>query len=265
MVVEVAQASPAMLDQAVRRCYLLNQLAISPLVSVGDGAGAKPAVRVYQAPIVPMAPERNALTETRVSSDRPNDPNVSPEFAGLRASLHRDGVRPDSSPAERADLPPTAAVAEAQPATDGSGSTTLDAPVSFQLLIASTGRWLWVEALAEGLVRQEQLQLIQAMGRVLDGPGVSIQHLQFDWPMVNHPHLPKDINAARQSVAGQLQRLAKDASATGIILLGTATLPFVSEALNLLRLAVPGTVDMLAKPEMKRQTWSVLKPHVSAR
>jgi len=210
-----------------RRYYLLNQLGISPLVSVGDGAGAKPAVRVYQAPIVPTAPESNALTETRGGSDRSNDPNASPEFAGLRASLHRGSVRPDSSPAKRADLPPTAAVAEAHPAT--------------------------------------QLQLIQAMGRVLDGPGVSIQHLQFDWPMVNHPHLPKDINAARQSVAGQLQRLAKDASATGIILLGTATLPFVSEALNLLRLAVPGTVDMLAKPEMKRQTWSVLKPHVSAR
>ena len=30
MVVEVAQASPAMLDQAVRRCYLLNQLGNQP-------------------------------------------------------------------------------------------------------------------------------------------------------------------------------------------------------------------------------------------
>ena len=103
-----------------RRYYLLNQLGISPLVSVGDGAGAKPAVRVYQAPIVPTAPESNALTETRGGSDRSNDPNASPEFAGLRASLHRGSVRPDSSPAKRADLPPTAAVAEAHPATDGS-------------------------------------------------------------------------------------------------------------------------------------------------
>ena len=134
--------------------------------------------------------------------------------------------------------------------------------MTFQLLIASTGRWLWVEVLSDGLIRQEQLQLIQAMGRILDGPKVATKHLQFDWPMASHPQLPRDINAAKQSVAGQLQRLAKDASASGLIILGDEAMPFIGEAINLTRLEVPSTVTMLQEPQRKRDAWAVIKPHV---
>ena len=160
---------------------------------------------------------------------------------------------------------PAQAVSEKTTVDSSSASVQASAPsVTFQLLIASTGRWLWAEVLSDGLIRQEQLQLIQAMGRVLDGPKVAIKHLQFDWPMASHPQLPKDINAAKQSVAGQLQRLAKDASASGLIILGDEAMPFISEAINLTRLEVPSTVAMLQEPQRKRDAWAVIKPHVIA-
>ena len=190
------------------------------------------------------------------------------DIAALRATLRSTNANPRAKPAESANVEarvPAQAVSEKTTVDSSSASVQASAPsVTFQLLIASTGRWLWAEVLSDGLIRQEQLQLIQAMGRVLDGPKVAIKHLQFDWPMASHPQLPKDINAAKQSVAGQLQRLAKDASASGLIILGDEAMPFISEAINLTRLEVPSTVTMLQEPQRKRDAWAVIKPHVIA-
>ena len=261
----------AVLSQEQRRRYMLDQLGIAPLISICDGVAAKASVRIA-APATtthechPQDMSSGAKVDSAVASDGVADGVA--DIAALRATLRSANANPRAKPAESANVEarvPAQAVSEKTTVDSSSASVQASAPsVTFQLLIASTGRWLWAEVLSDGLIRQEQLQLIQAMGRVLDGPKVAIKHLQFDWPMASHPQLPKDINAAKQSVAGQLQRLAKDASASGLIILGDEAMPFISEAINLTRLEVPSTVTMLQEPQRKRDAWAVIKPHVIA-
>lgn len=265
----------AALSQEQRRRYMLDQLGIAPLISICDGVAAKASVRIA-APATtthechPQDMSSGAKVDSAVATDGVADGVADgvTDIAALRATLRSTNANPRAKPAESANVEarvPAQAVSEKTTVDSSSASVQASAPsVTFQLLIASTGRWLWAEVLSDGLIRQEQLQLIQAMGRVLDGPKVAIKHLQFDWPMASHPQLPKDINAAKQSVAGQLQRLAKDASASGLIILGDEAMPFISEAINLTRLEVPSTVTMLQEPQRKRDAWAVIKPHVIA-
>ena len=265
----------AVLSQEQRRRYMLDQLGIVPLISIRDGVAAKASVRIA-APATtthechPQDMSSGAKVDSAVASDGVADGVADgvTDIAALRATLRSANANPRAKPAESANVEarvPAQAVSGKTTVDSSSASVQASAPsVTFQLLIASTGRWLWAEVLSDGLIRQEQLQLIQAMGRVLDGPKVAIKHLQFDWPMASHPQLPKDINAAKQSVAGQLQRLAKDASASGLIILGDEAMPFISEAINLTRLEVPSTVTMLQEPQRKRDAWAVIKPHVIA-
>jgi len=261
----------ATLSQEQRRRYMLDQLGIAPLISICDGVAAKASVRIAAPAMTtnerhPQDMSSGAKVDSAVATDGVADGVA--DIAALRATLRSTNANPRAKPAESANVEarvPAQAVSEKTTVDSSSASVQASAPsVTFQLLIASTGRWLWAEVLSDGLIRQEQLQLIQAMGRVLDGPKVAIKHLQFDWPMASHPQLPKDINAAKQSVAGQLQRLAKDASASGLIILGDEAMPFISEAINLTRLEVPSTVAMLQEPQRKRDAWAVIKPHVVA-
>ena len=265
----------ATLSQEQRRRYMLDQLGIAPLISICDGVAAKASVRIAAPAMTtnerhPQDMSSGTRIDSSVASDGVADGVTDgvADIAALRATLRSANANPRAKPAESANVEarvPAQAVSEKTTVDSSSASVQASAPsVTFQLLIASTGRWLWAEVLSDGLIRQEQLQLIQAMGRVLDGPKVAIKHLQFDWPMASHPQLPKDINAAKQSVAGQLQRLAKDASASGLIILGDEAMPFISEAINLTRLEVPSTVAMLQEPQRKRDAWAVIKPHVVA-
>jgi hypothetical protein len=246
----------ATLLQEQRRRYMLDQLGIAPLISICDGVAAKASVRIAGPTDSDGLADNGGVTDSDGLTD----------IAALRATLRSANANPRAKPADSADVEarlPAQALSEKTTVQSPGASLQASAPsVTFQLLIASTGRWLWVEVLSDGLIRQEQLQLIQAMGRILDGPKVAIKHLQFDWPMASHPQLPRDINAAKQSVAGQLQRLAKDASASGLIILGDEAMPFISEAINLTRLEVPSTVTMLQEPQRKRDAWAVIKPHV---
>lgn len=246
----------ATLLQEQRRRYMLDQLGIAPLISICDGVAAKASVRIAGPTDSDGLADSGGVTDSDGLTD----------IAALRATLRSANANPRAKPADSADVEarlPAQALSEKTTVQSPGASLQASAPsVTFQLLIASTGRWLWVEVLSDGLIRQEQLQLIQAMGRILDGPKVAIKHLQFDWPMASHPQLPRDINAAKQSVAGQLQRLAKDASASGLIILGDDAMPFISEAINLIRLEVPSTVTMLQEPQRKRDAWAVIKPHV---
>lgn len=246
----------ATLLQEQRRRYMLDQLGIAPLISICDGVAAKASVRIAGPTDSDGLADSGGVTDSDGLTD----------IAALRATLRSANANPRAKPAGSADVEarlPAQALSEKTTVQSPGASLQASAPsVTFQLLIASTGRWLWVEVLSDGLIRQEQLQLIQAMGRILDGPKVAIKHLQFDWPMASHPQLPRDINAAKQSVAGQLQRLAKDASASGLIILGDEAMPFISEAINLTRLEVPSTVTMLQEPQRKRDAWAVIKPHV---
>jgi hypothetical protein len=234
-----------------------------------DAPGAAPVRRLHapapqNAEMANSQGESAAVTNAR-STDRASSPRLkdSSAIAAMRANLSQaSGSKAGSTQGATAGGAVEAAVPETSVAAIGRVDKVPE--LKFTLLIAATGRWLWVEYLDTGLIRNDQLQLVQAMGRVLEVSSTSIRHVQFDWPLVDHPQLPKDLNAARQSVAGQLQRLAREASASGIVVMGEQTRGLISEAINLTRIMIPATVDMLETPALKREAWQVLQPHVGA-
>lgn len=259
---ERMQATPEQLAAQAHRVYVLEQLGIQPLVSLQDAPGAAAAQRV----VLPNALKQPQLAEEKSRST--SEPAEGTErfasqgssdassLAALRASLS------SNSGGKSQRVPAATSTSDARHRATAVGGAEVEPAISFQLLIAATGRWLWVERLIGGLIRKDQLQLIHAMGRVLDGQQISIRHVQFDWPLVDHPQLPRDMNAARQSVAGQLQRLAREASASGIVILGENTGELISEAINLTRIGIPATIDMLQDPMLKRDAWQIIRPHV---
>jgi len=257
-------ATREQLAAEAHRIYLLEQLGIEPLVSYYDAPGAAATTRV----VAPHPVENNSASGPSSSLDRLQPANIDP-------SQHRLPSDSSNIASLRAGLSQTSASVSrlvrgavgdqrTHQADSESVQTDKEPAVSFQLLIATTGNWLWVERLATGLIRKDQLRLIQSMGRVLDRAKVDIRHVQFDWPLVDHPQLPRDLNAARQSVAGQLQRRAREMSATGIVILGESTSELISEAMQLTRILVPSTIDMLQMPALKREAWLVMRPHVVA-
>ena len=257
-------ATPEQLTLERHRLYVLEQLGITPLVSLQDAPGAAPTRRVFAPmPTNPPIPDErrgssalaNAAATNRAISTQSRD---SSGIAALRADLSQSsGSKSISAKRPMHDDTADSLALKANRSDE-------EPEVSFTLLIAAAGRWLWVERLATGLIRQDQLQLIQAMGRVIEGAKTGIRHVQFDWPLVDHSQLPKDLNSARQSVAGQLQRLAREATAVGIVIMGEQTSELISEAINLTRIMIPATVDMLETPALKGKAWQVLRPHVSA-
>lgn len=262
-------ATPEQLAVERHRRYVLEQLGIAPLVSLQDAPGAAPPRRLF-APTPPKAEMANtkgklAAATNATGTDRVRSPQRkdSSAIAALRADLSQasDSKAGSIQGATSGGAAETSNLETSPPRT---GRIDKAPELNFTLLIAATGRWLWVECLDTSLIRNDQLHLIQAMGRVLEGSGTPIRHVQFDWPLVDHPQLPKDLNAARQSVAGQLQRLAREASASGIVVMGEQTSGLISEAINLTRLMIPATVAMLETPALKREAWQVLRPHVGA-
>ena len=133
--------------------------------------------------------------------------------------------------------------------------------VAFQLLIVEAGSWLWLEQIEDNLIRREQLQLVEGMARAITEGAVNLRHHQFDWPLVEHAHLPKDAESARQSVAGQLRRLARERQALGMILMGPTCSEWVNVPPALTQLNIPSTLSMLEKPLLKREAWQALKAY----
>lgn len=133
--------------------------------------------------------------------------------------------------------------------------------VAFQLLIVEAGSWLWLEQIEDSLIRREQLQLVEGMARAITQGAVNLKHHQFDWPLAEHAHLPKDAESAKQSVAGQLRRLARERQALGMILMGPACGEWVNVPPALTQIVIPSTLSMLEKPLLKREAWQVLKTH----
>jgi hypothetical protein len=51
------------------------------------------------------------------------------------------------------------------------------------MLIVSAGQFLWLEQLPDGLIRQDQLALINSMACAVSGAGFEMTQQQFDWPL----------------------------------------------------------------------------------
>ncbi|MDG2138027.1 MAG: hypothetical protein P8J90_08395, partial [Luminiphilus sp.] len=105
------------------------------------------------------------------------------------------------------------------------------------------------------------LQLVEGMARAITEGAVNLKHHQFDWPLAEHAHLSKDAESAKQSVAGQLRRLARERRALGMILMGPTCSEWVNVPPALTQLNIPSTLSMLEKPLLKREAWQVLKAY----
>ena len=233
------------------RRTLLSHLGITPLVSRFDPVAAKPAQRLG----VPTG--FNDVTSI-------DDPATSNSDDEMRAAQLREMLRGDANEgasAEEADAIPRAPAEEAgdaaadrsEPPAPSWRDVTSDTP--FSLLFVTSDDVLWVEALEDQLLRQEQLQLIAAMARAIRGASVRCAHQQFDWP----PAAGSAIAAAGgmdDMLSGFLQRLTSDNATRHLVQLGDC---HVIPDCSLLIHRVPSSLEMLREGSLKQSAWSVLK------
>ncbi len=255
-------ATDSQLQQERLRRARLVQLGIEPLVSRRDWPGAAVAIRrVAPEAALELSGEStggSAPAETKSGRTAADKPASGPELAALRASL--SNLSPSNAPA---NAPPSAPskIVNPEPATTAPNRGVESQPVSvtFQLLLASAGGWLWVEHLADGLIRREQLQLVQGMARAVAGAKVQLAHRQFDWPIRDHPHLPQHQEAAQHAVSGQLERFAVESAAAGLVIMGGDTAEYLQAPPGMPVVTIPSTLQMLTDAEHKKTAWSVLK------
>ena len=112
------------------------------------------------------------------------------------------------------------------------------------------------EQLADGLLRQDQLALINAMARALSAD-VSVRQQQFDWPMRGNTALSGDAESAKQALQGLIQRMAREVDAKRVVVMGAC--PFTGAYC-----AISGSYSCdnshAPKPGLKREAWQALKP-----
>ncbi len=243
-----------------RRRTTLLHMGVDPLVSRFDPEGARSQNRLQPPrPAIPATVARTGLSGA-VAGDQQGSPAVNP------GAVRQAGTVARGASGGKAAAPKHAAVgkdADVQPVADpvgGSSAAMVGGSVTFQLMIVSAGAWLWLEELDDALIRREQLQLVQGMARSITEGELMMSHLQFDWPLASHAHLPRDADAARESVSGQLRRLARERQARGFILMGSGCKEWVRVPPALTRLEIPSTLAMLADPALKRDAWRILQP-----
>ena len=129
--------------------------------------------------------------------------------------------------------------------------------VKFSMLLASAGPFLWVEQLSDGLVRQDQLALINAMARALSSD-VSVRQQQFDWPMRGNSTLSGDAESAKQALHGLIQRMAREVDAKRVVVMGAC--PYLPDRIAQSAVVIPSTIAMLQNAGLKREAWQALKP-----
>lgn len=249
---EEAATTPEALEQ--RRRQTLSALCIEPLVSRFDAPFGKASVRFVEPEEaqaedlnrdvamgqVAVAPEQQAVANPRLDGQAERQ-DASSNLAGNPARHPRQATQAESI------------------AIRSKESHQVDA-VAFQLLLVSAGEWLWVESLEDGLLHKEQLALVHNMAIAVSDASADLVHRQFVWPMADHPHLPRDVVAARQSLGAQLERIGKETPYRGIVLMGEGVSRWLSEELHAEAVVIPSTRQMLQTPALKRDAWSVLRP-----
>lgn len=253
-------ADTALWQREQKRRRLLEQLGYTPLISrahikgaatnrlcapprdlsVGSPRGLQPEIGSEPA----VARPNNAGTSNRDVSDQ----SAQSALAALKSTVA--GNPTEVSAATTASQVPRAAPT----------ANTVTEAVSFSLLIASSGPLLWVEHLPDALVTREHLQLLQSMAVAVIGDDAKLGHRQFDWPLMNAPQLPKNLETARQSVTGHLTRWAREQSAEILVVCGESTGEFLTNIPGLSQQSIPSVHDMLTTPALKRVAWQQLRP-----
>ena len=232
---ETATASPDVIAAEMARRQALSAMGISVYSSRFDFPGAAKAQRF----VVPV-PEVN---EPEVLS-RSVEPRSESPSAPVPQMPHATSSGPASG------VP----VSQSRAAESSSGSES----VSFSMLLASAGSFLWLEQLGDGLIRQDQLALINAMARAISTPTTKLMQQQFDWPVAGNSALAGDAESAKQALHGLIQRMAREVDAKRVILMGDCH--YLPDRIVQSGVRIPSTLAMLSEPALKRVAWEALKP-----
>lgn len=135
---------------------------------------------------------------------------------------------------------------------------TASESVSFSMLLASAGPFLWLEELSDGLIRQDQLALINAMARAISMPTPKLMQQQFDWPVAGNRAFSGDAESAKQALHGLIQRMAREVDAKRVILMGDCH--YLPRRIVESGVQIPTTLAMLSEPALKPIAWEALKP-----
>jgi hypothetical protein len=228
---DTATASPDVIVAEMARRQALSAMGISVYSSRFDFPGAAKAQR-FAVPV----PEVN---EPAVVSR-----SVEPRIETPSTPVPQMPQMTTSDPASRVPV--------SQPGASGSES------VSFSMLLASAGPFLWLEELGDGLIRQDQLGLINAMARAISTPTTKLMQQQFDWPVAGNSALSGDTESAKQALHGLIQRMAREVDAKRVILMGDCH--YLPDRIVQSGVRIPSTMAMLSEPALKRVAWEALKP-----
>lgn len=228
---DTATASPDVIAAEMARRQALSAMGISVYSSRFDFLGAAKAQR-FAVPV----PEVN---EPAVVSR-----SVEPRIETPSTPVPQMPQMTTSNPASRVPV--------SQSRASGSES------VSFSMLLASAGPFLWLEELGDGLIRQDQLGLINAMARAISTPTTKLMQQQFDWPVAGNSALSGDAESAKQALHGLIQRMAREVDAKRVILMGDCH--YLPDRIVQSGVRIPSTMAMLSEPALKRVAWEALKP-----
>jgi hypothetical protein len=231
---DIPQAEVSVVAAEMARRQALEAMGIAVYVSRYDMPGAAPAVRQR---LVQIEAAEVATADSPARAAVVNTANSTPV--------------PQASSATNTELTSTPSQSR------GVSQTKSAETVKFSMLLASAGPFLWVEQLADGLLRQDQLALINAMARALSSQ-VSVRQQQFDWPMRGNAALSGDAESATQALQGLIQRMAREVDAKRVVVMGAC--PFLPDRIAQSAVVIPATIAMLQNPALKREAWQALKP-----
>ena len=227
----IAEASPDVITTEMARRKALAAMGIDVYTSCFDFPGAATADRL----VLPIQ-DPNQLMNTSRSNDLQ--------------------LESPSSLAQQAPQSGDANVASR--ALSGQSKLLASQSVSFSMLLASAGPFLWLEELPDGLIRQDQLALVNAMARAISPCEAQLIQQQFDWPVQGKSALSGDTESAKQALHGLIQRMAREADAKRVILMGDCN--HLPDRIIQSGVQIPSTLAMLSDHRLKRAAWEALKP-----
>jgi hypothetical protein len=232
---DTATASPDVIAAEMARRQALSAMGITVYSSRFDFPGAAKAQRFA----VPVSEVNESAIVSRSVEPRIETPSTPVPHMPQTAT---------SGPASRVLVSPS----RAPESSSGSQS------VSFSMLLVSAGSFLWLEELGDGLIRQDQLALINAMACAISTPTTKLMQQQFDWPVAGNSALSGDADSARQALHGLIQRMAREVDAKRVILMGDCH--YLPDRIVKSGVRIPSTLAMLSEPALKRVAWEALKP-----
>ena len=232
---ETATASPDVIAAEMARRQALSAMGIAVYSSRFDFPGAAKAQRLA----VPIPEVNEPVVVSR---------SVEPRIETRSTPVPQVPKTTTSGSVSRVP------VSQSRAPESSSGSES----VSFSMLLASAGPFLWLEELGDGLIRQDQLALINAMARAISTPATKLMQQQFDWPVAGNSALSGGAESAKQALHGLIQRMAREVDAKRVILMGDCH--YLPDRIVQSGVRIPSTLAMLSEPALKRVAWEALKP-----